>query len=129
VAGPPVVHVVGGSWSFRALLRGELRERGIEALGFETLDDSLREAAAAPPAVVAYDGRGAGEAALRRAAGAWGGASLLVVLARAEEAAARRAGVPETALLPVSIGALAARLLALLPDSLPPRARGEHEDG
>lgn len=38
--GMPVVYVIGEDWTLRAGVRAELRERGIEALGMETVADA-----------------------------------------------------------------------------------------
>jgi hypothetical protein len=38
----PVVFVVSGEWDLRGGVRAELRERGITALGMETIDDMGR---------------------------------------------------------------------------------------
>ena len=110
----PVVHVVGRDWSLRALLRGELRERGVEALGFESAADSLEAAAARPPAAAVLDARGLDAAALRDAAARLPDVALLVVLPRGRAEEARAAGLREPVFLPVSLGALAGRVLALL---------------
>ena len=50
----PVVFVVSGEWDLRGAVRAELRERGITALGMETVDDMARTIAGgiAPSAVV-----------------------------------------------------------------------------
>ena len=39
LAGMPVVYVIGEDWTLRAGVRAELRERGVEALGMETVAD------------------------------------------------------------------------------------------
>jgi DNA-binding NtrC family response regulator len=52
------VLVVGREWKFRALLRAELRERGFEAVGVETLTEAQLVATA--PAVLVYDNADAG---------------------------------------------------------------------
>ena len=50
----PTVFVIGEDWTLRSLVRAELRERGIEALGMETLEEAARAIAAGtvPSAVV-----------------------------------------------------------------------------
>ena len=50
----PTVFVIGEDWTLRGLVRAELREHGIEALGMETPDDAARAVAAGtlPSAVV-----------------------------------------------------------------------------
>lgn len=50
------VFVIGEDWSFRATVRAELRELGIEALGMETVDDAAqRLARGTVPAAVVLD--------------------------------------------------------------------------
>ena len=52
----PTVFVIGEDWTLRSLVRAELREHGIEALGMETLDDAARAiAAGAMPSAVVLD--------------------------------------------------------------------------
>ena len=50
----PTVFVIGEDWNLRSLVRAELREHGVEALGLETADDAGRTIAAGtmPSAVV-----------------------------------------------------------------------------
>jgi DNA-binding response OmpR family regulator len=50
----PTVFVIGEDWHLRSLVRAELREHGVEALGLETVDDAARTVAAGtmPSAVV-----------------------------------------------------------------------------
>ncbi len=50
----PAVFVIGEDWNLRSLVRAELREHGVEALGMETADDAGRTIAAGtmPSAVV-----------------------------------------------------------------------------
>jgi len=50
----PTVLVIGQDWQFRASVRAELREQGVEALGMESLDEAARALAqgTAPAAVV-----------------------------------------------------------------------------
>ena len=42
----PTVFVIGEDWTLRSLVRAELREHGIEALGMETADEVTRVIAA-----------------------------------------------------------------------------------
>lgn len=35
-----IVFIIGRDWKFRALLRAELLEKGLEAMGFESLDEA-----------------------------------------------------------------------------------------
>lgn len=54
--GMPVVFVIAEEWRLRAAVRAELRERGIKALGMETLDDAGRVIAAGEaPSVIVLD--------------------------------------------------------------------------
>lgn len=50
----PTVFVIGEDWSLRSLVRAELREHGVEALGMEIVDDAARAMAAGtmPSAIV-----------------------------------------------------------------------------
>lgn len=48
--------VVGRDWTFRALLRAQLREEGYEALGFATLAEAADALGASPPpAALVFD--------------------------------------------------------------------------
>ncbi len=52
----PVVFVISSDWRFRAGLRAELRERGIEALGMETPRDAGRTmAGGVAPSLMVWD--------------------------------------------------------------------------
>jgi hypothetical protein len=52
----PTVFVIGRDWTFRASVRAELRERGIEALGMESEDEAGRAVAAGTvPSVIVWD--------------------------------------------------------------------------
>jgi len=52
----PVVFVIGEDWNFRATVRAELREQGVEALGMETVDDGAKVLAGGTvPAAVVLD--------------------------------------------------------------------------
>ena len=52
----PTVFVIGEDWTLRSLVRAELRERGIEALGMETPEQAAQAAAAgALPSAVVLD--------------------------------------------------------------------------
>ena len=52
----PIVFVICDDWTLRALLRAELLEQGIEALGFECVADALHAAADGHwPALVVAD--------------------------------------------------------------------------
>jgi DNA-binding response OmpR family regulator len=50
----PTVFVIGEDWTLRSLVRAELRERGVEALGMESPDEAARAVATGtvPSAVV-----------------------------------------------------------------------------
>lgn len=52
----PAVFVIGEDWNFRAGVRAELREQGIEALGMATIDDAAQALARGTlPAAVVLD--------------------------------------------------------------------------
>jgi hypothetical protein len=54
---PPVVFVISPDWTLRAMVRAELREAGVEALGMEGIDDLTEELArGVVPSVVVLDG-------------------------------------------------------------------------
>lgn len=56
LAGMPVVYVIGEDWTLRAGVRAELRERGIEALGMETVADvGTALAAGQTPSAIVLD--------------------------------------------------------------------------
>jgi DNA-binding response OmpR family regulator len=52
----PTVFVIGEDWTLRSLVRAELREHGIEAMGMESLDDAaLVVGAGTVPSAVVLD--------------------------------------------------------------------------
>ncbi|HEV8385258.1 MAG TPA: hypothetical protein VGQ11_10340, partial [Candidatus Acidoferrales bacterium] len=52
----PTVFVIGEDWNLRSLVRAELREHGVEALGMETADEAARAiAAGAMPSTIVLD--------------------------------------------------------------------------
>ncbi len=56
----PTVFVISPDWKLRALVRAELRESGVEALGMESAEDAARELAAGrQPSAVVADGEAA----------------------------------------------------------------------
>ena len=53
----PIIFVIAKDWMLRAGVRAELRERGIDALGMETLDHAARAFAGGQvPAAVVVEG-------------------------------------------------------------------------
>jgi DNA-binding response OmpR family regulator len=53
----PVVFIVSDEWDLRGAVRAELRESGVEALGFETVDDMAKTIARGiAPQLVLLDG-------------------------------------------------------------------------
>lgn len=52
----PTVLVIGKDWKLRSLVRAELREHGVEALGLETPEEAVQAVAAgARPSAVVFD--------------------------------------------------------------------------
>ena len=52
----PTVFVIGEDWQLRANVRAELRDRGVEALGMESLDEAARALAQGTvPTAVVFD--------------------------------------------------------------------------
>ncbi len=51
-----IVFIIGRDWKFRALLRAELLEKGLEAMGVGSLDEAGQLlASGAPPRVTVFD--------------------------------------------------------------------------
>lgn len=72
LAGMPVVYVIGEDWTLRAGVRAELRERGIDALGMETVADvGAALAAGQTPSAIVLDAssKGALEPAIQKLVG------------------------------------------------------------
>ncbi len=60
----PTVFVIGEDWTLRSLVRAELREHGVEALGMETLEQAARAIATGTvPSAVVLDATPLGGAA------------------------------------------------------------------
>jgi DNA-binding NtrC family response regulator len=52
----PTVFVIGEDWNLRSLVRAELREHGVDALGMDSADDAGRAIAAGPmPSAMVLD--------------------------------------------------------------------------
>jgi DNA-binding response OmpR family regulator len=109
----PSVFVVGADWKLRAGVRAELRERGIEALGMEKMEDALGAVAQGPlPAAIVVDAesldpRAAGVETLARRV------PFLVVATRTVEAP-RLEGAAAVMYRPVSVGEVVERVMELL---------------
>ena len=109
----PSVFVVGADWNLRGGVRAELRERGVEALGMERLDDAMRAIAAGQiPAAIVVDAEclAAGVAGLDALARR---VPFLVVATRSMETPA----LPRGAVVlhrPVSVGEVVNRVIELL---------------
>jgi hypothetical protein len=113
----PIVYVVSRDWSLRTPLRAELRERGVEALGLETVDDVGKALARGiVPAAVVIDGAELDQEPAREAiANLARQVAVLVVDSRLSPAPE----IPGTERLvrPVSIGEIAQRVLTRLAKS------------
>jgi DNA-binding response OmpR family regulator len=111
--GMPSVFVVGADWKLRGGVRAELRERGVEALGMERMDDAMRAVAGGeiPAAIVVdaecLDAGAAGLDALVRRV------PILVVASGAVETPSFPSGVIVMR-RPVSIGEVVNRVIELL---------------
>lgn len=109
----PSVFVVGADWNLRGGVRAELRERGVEALGMECLEDAATTIATGTvPAAIVVDaecldaGTSALEAIARRL-------PIVVIASRAVEPPALPAAA--TVLYrPVSVGEIVNRVIELL---------------
>ncbi len=56
LAGMPTVFVIARDWTLRTSVRAELRERGVDALGMESVDDAGRAVAGGQmPAVIVME--------------------------------------------------------------------------
>jgi DNA-binding response OmpR family regulator len=109
----PTVFVVAQDWMLRAGVRAELREKGIEALGMETIEDAARAIAAGqmPSAIVLESGA---EGTHNTAAGQLArGVPTLVIASHVKQNE-----IPATAAAvlyrPASVGEIVARVLELL---------------
>jgi DNA-binding response OmpR family regulator len=109
----PTVFVISEDWALRAPLRAELLEQGIEALGFDCVDDALHAAADGhwPALVVADDaaldaGRPELATLLQRS-------GLLVITSGAGDATAPPSGAA-TLRRPVRVGEITARVRQML---------------
>jgi DNA-binding response OmpR family regulator len=111
----PAVFVIARDWKLRAALRAELRERGVDALGMESGEDTGRALARGPmPAVVVLEAIASllTDPALQRLVER---VPTVVVASRTESLALPPSG-PRVTLLyrPVRIGDIVARVMALL---------------
>ncbi len=107
----PIVFVIGEDWTLRGLVRAELREHGVEALGMETADEAARAVAAGTmPSALVLDAT-----SLR------GALSALELLSRsvpvvvvASPGASAPAWAAAVLIKPVSVGEIVARVENLL---------------
>jgi DNA-binding response OmpR family regulator len=107
----PTVFVIAEDWMLRAMLRAQLRELGIDALGMETADDAARALAGGqmPSAVVLETSSVAESAAMAELARR---VPLIVVASGLE-----RLTLPEAAAIfhrPVRVGEIVARVMQTL---------------
>lgn len=109
----PTVFVISEDWTLRAPLRAELIEQGIEALGFDCVDDALHAAAEGHwPALIVADeaalaaGRPELAALLQRS-------SLLLITSGAGVASVLPSGAAALR-RPVRVGEISARVLQML---------------
>jgi len=108
----PTVFVIGKDWTLRSLVRAELRERGVEALGMESVDDAAQMLAQGtmPSAVVLDVTAGDPVAAL----GPLAGRVPVVIVASRAEALPALAKTAAVLYKPVSVGEIVARVEHLL---------------
>jgi DNA-binding response OmpR family regulator len=107
------VFVISPDWMLRAGLRAELREQGIETLGFATVGDAAQAVDAEhPPSVIAVEAAEYPTAARWRA-GLQGHAPILVV-ASALESVPDLENADRLLMRPVRIGDVAAQIKNLL---------------
>ena len=107
----PTVLVIGKDWKLRSLVRAELREHGVEALGMETPEEAAQAVAAgAMPSAVVFDAASEGSmpAALSFASSS---IPVLVVTSPGMSAPAWAAAVLAK---PVRVGEIVARVESLL---------------
>jgi DNA-binding response OmpR family regulator len=107
----PTVFVIAEDWMLRAMLRAQLRELGIDALGMETTADAARALAAGrmPAAVVLETSSGAESEVMTELARR---VPLIVVASGTE-----RLNLPEAAAIfhrPVRVGDIVARVMQAL---------------
>lgn len=109
----PTVLVIGKDWTLRSLVRAELREHGVEALGMETLDEAARAfAAGTMPSVVVLDASSTD--AEVSALGMLAKRAPLVVVASRVEPAGELGFAAAVLYKPVSVGEVVARVEDLL---------------
>jgi DNA-binding NtrC family response regulator len=113
MAGPPVVWIVAEEQWMRALLRGELIERGFDAVGFLSVHDAMEQLAARYPAVVVMQVSGQPASHLEQLLKI--GVPVIATGGTVELATASASSPPLAAVLPrpVTIGAIADRVAAL----------------
>lgn len=109
----PTVFVIGKDWTLRSLVRAELREHGVEALGMESVDDAAQLLARGTmPSVVVLDTTAAGEPAA--ALGPLAGRVPLVIVASHAESTPALEKAAAVLYKPVSVGEIVARVERLL---------------
>jgi DNA-binding response OmpR family regulator len=80
------IFVVGQEWSFRALLRAQLREEGYRALGLATLGEAAEALVSSPaPALLVFDTAGAAPGEIQRQLPALAARLPVLVVAGAQE--------------------------------------------
>jgi len=101
------VLVMGRDWKFRALLRAQLREEGLEALGFETLEAATDAMAGSSADAIVFDTTDAPAAELAQLPALSQKLPLLVVASAGESLP-----LPEAQVLrrPVQLGQIIAAL-------------------
>jgi len=107
------VFIVAQDWMLRAGVRAELREKGIEALGMETVDDAARAIAAGQmPAAVVLEA--AAESADDSAVSELARRVPILVIASGIRPAEIPAASAAVLYRPVRVGDIVARVLELL---------------
>ncbi len=111
IAGMPIVFLISEDWMLRTGLRAELREAGIEAMGFENANDALSAMnGEIVPTLVVLDSTSAQDPALTQFSRS---IPRLLVAPRTEPAPHSDASTT-VVFRPVSIGDLTARVKQLL---------------
>lgn len=108
----PVVYVIGEDWTLRAGVRAELRERGIEALGMETVADvGAALAAGQTPSAIVLDenSKAASEPAIQKLVG-----RVPSVVVASRTSTARLDSAAKTLFRPVQIREIVAAIFELL---------------
>lgn len=110
----PTVFVIARDWMLRSGVRAELRERGVEALGMESVADAERAIAGGTmPAAVVVDADDAPAAGVNALDAIARRAPMLVIASRMAAGAAPP-NAADVLARPITVGEIVARVLKLL---------------